>query len=273
MFCHLTLALTVLAAAPGAPPGEINGIELVWIPPGSFTMGCADASPGSPPVHQVTLGAGFWMGRYDVTVGQFRRFADETGYRTEAERADNPWRVWTGSKFEDHRRCWREPGYPQDEQHPAVWVSWNDAHAFLRWMNQKGGGGFRLPTEAEWEYACRAGSNGSSYGPLDAVAWLCVDNGSTTHPVGQKQPNAFGLYDMLGNAWQWCEDWYGDLPGGPATDPRGPASGRLRVARGGGWYGTSACARAGFNDTWEPDDPRHPDFRSFQGFRLVRSVP
>ena len=98
-----------------------------------------------------------------------------------------------------------------------------------------GGNAFRLPTEAEWEYACRAGTTGDRYGNIDVIAWYYSNSGSTTHPVGQKQANAWGLFDTLGNVWEWCQDWYGDYSAGYQTDPTGPGSGSYRVDRGGSW--------------------------------------
>ena len=128
--------------------------------------------------------------------------------------------------------------------------------------------GFRLPTEAEWEYACRAGTTGARYGNLDDVAWYSSNSGSTTHPVRRKQPNAWGLYDTLGNVFEWCWDWWDTYPSGVVTDPVGPGSGSYRVGRGGSWSGGAQFARAAYRGRWTPG-------RRFVnlGFRLARSLP
>jgi formylglycine-generating enzyme required for sulfatase activity len=117
-------------------------------------------------------------------------------------------------------------------------VTWVDAQDFLRRLNQlQSKWNFRLPTEAEWEYACRAGTEGDTYGPVDDVAWYGGNSDRTTHPVGQKQPNAFGIYDMLGNVWEWCQDYYGPYEATPQLDPTGAFSSARRVCRGGCWRG------------------------------------
>ena len=197
---------------------EVNpkdGLAYVWIQPGTFTMGC---SPGDTqcdsdeiPAHQVTMTRGFWMGQTDVTQEAYQRVTGK-----------NP------SEF-------KGPKLPVES------VTWDDAQSYCRVV------GMRLPTEAEWEYAARAGSRGSRYGDLDQIAWYGANSGGKTHEVMQKQPNAWGLYDMLGNVWQWTADWYADkYPGNAETDPQGPASGRNRVLRGGSWYNNPANLRASY---------------------------
>ena len=141
-------------------------------------------------------------------------------------------------------------------------VSWDDCQAFCR----KLGAGFRLPTEAEWEYACRAGTKGPYAGNLDDLAWYGENSGKTTHPVGQKKPNAWGLYDMHGNVWEWCSDWYGDYPAGAVTDPTGPGTGSLRVIRGGSWHDDAGHCRSAHRDGFSPG---YPDDRL--GLRLAFS--
>ena len=126
-------------------------------------------------------------------------------------------------------------------------VSWDDVQEFIRRLNATvGEERYRLPTEAEWEYAARAGTSGDRYGNLGAIAWYEDNSGDRTHPVGRKAPNAWGLYDMLGNVWEWVEDWYGDYPGGAVTDPAGPVSGSKRVSRGGSWYDSARYCRASY---------------------------
>ena len=166
--------------------------------------------------HQVKLTKGSYLGKYEVTQGQW-----------EAVMGRNP------SEFKNVGR-----------DAPVEQVSWDDCQVFCR----KLGVGFRLPTEAEWEYACRAGAKGPYAGDLDDMAWCGQNSGNTTHPVGLKKPNAWGLYDMHGNVAEWCHDWYGEYPVGAVTDPTGPEAGQFRRNRGGSWgWGTGLCRSADRN--------------------------
>ena len=222
-----------------------DGQTYVWIPPGEFQMGC---SPGDneccddeKPPHKVTISRGFWLGETPVTVGAYRRFAEATGVSMPAEptigkRKLNP--QWS------------------DLEQPVVGVTWEEARSYCEsWA--KG----RLPSEAEWEWAARAGSTAARYGALDAIAWsadnsgnqrldsvrawekdaacdavkylgILEKNGNRIHRVREKQPNAWGLYDMLGNVWEWISDWYQEDYYWKLT---GPPSGTMRVLRGGSW--------------------------------------
>ena len=143
-------------------------------------------------------------------------------------------------------------------------LSWDDCQGFMAKLQEKTGRKFVLPTEAQWEYACRAGTTGDYAGNLDAMAWYNQNSGGTTHPVGQKQPNAWGLYDMHGNVWEWCRDWYGNYPGGSVTDPTGPPQGSLRVIRGGCWGFVAGYCRSAFRGRIDPGI-RYVDL----GFRLA----
>ena len=182
------------------------------------------------------------MGKYEVMQGQWQ-----------AVMGDNP------SKVKD---CsW---------QCPVENVSWEDAQQFIQKLNARNDGyTYRLPTEAEWEYACRAGSTGDFAGDLDAMGWYDKNSGDTTHPVGQKQPNAWGLYDMHGNVFEWCQDLYGSnyYAQSPSVDPRGPSSGSYRVIRGGGWFDNARSSRSA-NRNWFAPAHRLDDL----GFRLVRTL-
>ena len=187
-------------------------MEFVAVPPGEFTMGCSpgdsECDDDEKPSRRVRITEGFEMGKYEVT-------------QTE-------WEAVTGSN----------PSYFKGADRPVEMVRWNDIQEFLAKLNARNDGRqYRLPTEAEWEYAARAGTTGKYAGELDDMAWYYANSGGETHPVGQKQPNAWGLYDMHGNVWEWCRDWYDkDYYGRSlAVDPQGPSSGSSRVMRGGSW--------------------------------------
>jgi formylglycine-generating enzyme required for sulfatase activity len=267
------------------------GLKLVYIPAGSFTMG----SPSSEnqrdndegPQHRVRISKGFYMGQGEVTVGQFRRFLEEAGYRTDAEKEG--WSsAWDGSKWDNvNGTSWKNPGFSQSENHPVVCISWNDAKSFCEWLSRKEGKIYMLPTEAQWEYACRAGTQttycwGNS--PDDGSGWCNVadltakekwsawtvfnwrDGYVFTAPVGSFRQNAFGLYDMHGNGWEWCQDWYDGnyYSNSPEVDPKGPDTGSARVLRGGSWgYYPWHCRSAG-RDRYAPDDRCN-----CSGFRVV----
>ena len=215
----------------------VDGMEYAfrWCPPGTFLMGSPEEEENrgdDETQHPVTLTKGFWMLETPVTVGMFRAFAKDTGYQSQGKTPC----VWTGRNWKPAPTCsWQNPGFHQTDAHPVVCVSWNDAGAFCEWLGQKTGLKISLPTEAQWEYACRAGTTGPYAGDLDAMGWYgCEKCGKTTHPVGEKQPNAWGLYDMHGNVWEWCLDWYTDYPRGSVTDPTGPDLDH--VHHGGSWF-------------------------------------
>jgi formylglycine-generating enzyme required for sulfatase activity len=226
------------------------GLVLVLIPKGTFVMGSTDADPHArsdeKPAHRVRIDRSFYLGAYEVTVGQFRSFVEATGYVTRAERDGAGGAVYDRQQKVVVRKPelnWRNPGFrrEQADDEPVVQVCWDDANAFCQWLTQREGILYRLPTEAEWEYACRAGSQSTwSFGDdpdaLCDFAWHKYNAGSTTQPVGQKSPNAFGLYDMYGNVWEWCKDRYA---AGYVTDdiidPKGPSEGHGHVLRGGSW--------------------------------------
>ena len=258
-------------------------IEWATIPAGDFTMG----SPASEPDrldnetrHQVTLSA-FKMSKHEITLGQFKAFVDATGYVTDSDKATaySGSFIWTGKEYEHKSGVnWLcdEKGTPRPEteyDHPVVHLSWNDAVAFAEWM------GCRLPTEAEWEYACRAGSGTPFHTGDNLTTSQANYNGNfpynnnakgeyreRTMPVGSFSPNAWGLYDMHGNVFEWCSDWYGDYSELPQTDPKGPATGSLRVRRGGSWGYFARDCRSAFRNN------RKPDQRSGgAGFRIVSS--
>lgn len=244
-------------------------MRLVGIKPGRFMMGSPEGEASrkdDETQHEVTISKAFWLGQTEVTQAQW-----------EAVMGSNP------SFFN---------GNPN---HAVEHVSWNDAQEFCLRLSQKTGMNFRLPTEAEWEYACRAGTTtaysfgndasrlgehawfGDNSGPtrLDAAEIFLRDradyttrlleNGCQTHAAATRKPNAWGLHDMHGNVWEWCSDWYGAHPSGAAVDPEGPGSGPSRVLRGGSWGSSSQFCRAASRVAYDPD------CRSFIGFRVART--
>jgi formylglycine-generating enzyme required for sulfatase activity len=219
----------------------INGVryELAAIQAGEFQMGSnsSEADSDEQPVHTVRISKGFWMGKTEVTQGL--------------------WQAVMGSN----------PSYFKNgDSYPVEKISWDDCQAFITKLNQMvGGNAFRLPTEAEWEYACRAGTTGDRYGDIDAIAWYSGNSGNTTHIVGQKQANAWGLYDTLGNVYEWCQDWYGAYSAGYQTDPTGPGSGAYRVLRGACWNYSAQYVRSAIRGSFF-----HPGFSNFDiGVRLA----
>jgi formylglycine-generating enzyme required for sulfatase activity len=238
------------------------GMAFVKIPAGTFMMGTssknkrkADTGEGNSdemPAHQVTLSRAFYLQTTEVTQRQWK-----------AVMATTP---WAGQ------------GLVRDgEEYPAVYVSWNDAQAFIQKLNTMGEGTYRLPTEAEWEYACRAGTNASySFGEGDAhlgeYAWFKKNaydaDQMFAHRVGSKRPNPWGLYDMHGNVGEWCQDWKDDYNPGAQTDPVGPSTGSYRVNRGGGWNDPPESLRSAVRSGPEPG------MRLFNlGFRVLRVLP
>ncbi len=210
-------------------------MEFVKIPSGSFMMG-GDKSEDEKPIHQVTISNDFYMGKYEVTQAQ--------------------WKVVMSSN----------PSNFKGDNLPVENVSWEDAQEFIKKLNAKGEGTYRLPTEAEWEYAARSGTTDNYAGNLDAMAWYDKNSDSKSHEVGMKQANAWGLYDMHGNVWEWCEDLYGAYSSSAQTDPTGEISGSTRLLRGGGWSTGAAGLRSAFRGV---NSPSHRNTNL--GFRVVRN--
>jgi formylglycine-generating enzyme required for sulfatase activity len=209
------------------------GIEFVYIPAGEFIMGSDTGADDQKPAHKVKISKPFYLGKYEVTVGQFRKFVEAAAYVTDAEKEG--WgNSWNGKEFVKTKVSWKDPGFTQTDDHPVVMVTYNDAAAFAKWA------GGRLPTEAEWEYAARAGNSGDFTGDLNAVAWHKgnLKPEDRTQRVGKKTPNAWGLYDMFGNVWERVEDFYDKAfyAVSPAEDPTGPKTAELKGNRGGGWF-------------------------------------
>jgi formylglycine-generating enzyme required for sulfatase activity len=234
-------AKALLAKAEKMPfTDPATGMEFVLVPGGCYRMGdtFGDGSSDEKPVHEVCIDD-FYMGKYEVTQGQYQAI--------------------TGSN----------PSHFKGSDRPVEKVSWNDARDYIRKLNQRSGKTYRLPTEAEWEYAARSGGRSEKYAggdSVDAVAWHSGNSGSQTHPVGQKRPNGLGLFDMSGNVWEWCRDWYesGYYGKSPKDNPQGPSGGSYRVNRGGGWYYGPGDVRSA-NRCRDSPDARNGNL----GFRLA----
>ena len=324
MVALLNLSLCVAAPVTTTPQviENILGMKFVLIPSGEFMMGSDESAEvlardfplyertrfieliDEAPVHQVRITRPFYLGQHEVTVAQFRRFVEASGYRPEAEadgtggygynRAYEPDKSARGDAFEgrDPVYSWRKPGFAQGDDHPVVNVTWNDALAMSRWLGEKEGVKYRLPTEAEWEYAARAGTKTRYYSGNDVKALLKVanlfdadakknwqkwegyaleghDGFEFTAPVGSFAPNAFGLYDIHGNVWEWCADWYDEnyYSRSPLNDPAGPESGNVRVRRGGSWHTWSLYVRSSYRN-WNAPSTRY----TLVGIRLLREA-
>jgi formylglycine-generating enzyme required for sulfatase activity len=239
-----------LAVATAAEPKEAGGktkslpkeltvdlgggikLELVLIPAGEFMMGSPDsdkfADSQEKPQHRVRITKPFYLGKYLVTQEQ--------------------WEAVVGNN----------PSHFKGPKNPVEYISWDDCQKFLKRLNDKmGGGKFQLPTEAQWEYACRAGSTtrycfGDDEKQLGEYAWYIANADGKTHPVGEKKPNAWGLFDMHGNVWEWCQDWYGGYGTEAVTDPTGLATGSFRVFRSGSWPYPAKYCRSAYRYVYEP---------------------
>jgi formylglycine-generating enzyme required for sulfatase activity len=226
----------------------IDGTTLVSISPGEFLMGSKNGNPDERPVHRVRISRPFEMGKFEVTQAQ-----------------------WEGVMRDAHMKPGTSinPSHFQGRNLPVESVTWEDVQRFLERLNARDTKHeYRLPTEAEWEYACRAGNTEELPANLDQMAWYERNSGDQTHPVAKKDANAWGLYDMLGNVAEWAQDWYDPeyYEGSPHTDPKGPDSGSYRIFRGGCWFdGAKVCrpAQRGFD---------FPSNRFYNvGFRVVRT--
>jgi formylglycine-generating enzyme required for sulfatase activity len=251
------LAAAVAVGATSAPPlrerlvtlADGTAFTFVELPAGRFVMGSPDDEAGRArdegPPREVTVSRAYWLGKYEVTQAQWR-----------AVMGENP------ATFQD---------YPTSTVHPVEGISWFDAQECVARLNTRGVGRFRLPTEAEWEYAARAGTatrfpwgDDPDYRELPQHAWFYSQAEGRSHPVGGKHPNPWGLHDIFGGVWEWCEDWYGPYPPGPVVDPRGPAEGTARCIRGGSWFNEPEALRSA-NRHRHPPDSRQTNL----GLRLV----
>ncbi len=279
---------------PAALAKEIEntlGMKLVLIPRGKFTMGSPQGEEGrfdGEDEHEVEITRPFYLGKYEVTKGEFAEFVRLKGYQTEAEKDGQGGYGLdaAGNWNQKPEYTWRSTGWEQTDRHPVVNVSWNDAVAFCEWLSEKEGKKYRLPTEAEWEYSCRAGTttrfhSGDDPESLATVAnvadasakrkfpnwtWtINADDGYVfTAPVGKFTANAFGLHDMHGNAWEWCQDWYEKYDKNDSRDPKGPGAGASRVMRGGSFNFEPRYCRAAYRSGYAPSNRS-----GYLGFRVV----
>jgi len=252
-----------LQSSAATDPAAYPGIkDMVLIPAGPFSMGSssegAEASPDEKPVHTVFLDA-YYIDKYEVTNAHYQRFVLETGHPVPF--VDKPWA---------EAYNWKGTAYPSGTgNYPVVLVTWEDAQAYAAWIKK------RLPTEAEWEKAARAHLVGKQYPYGDTLEMNCAnfDKGffrkNALNPVGSFEPNAIGLYDMAGNVWEWCQDWYDAdyYKKSPAQNPRGPAAGLYRVDRGGAWVNDTNYLRCSQRGKNSPDSKSH-----ITGFRCALSA-
>jgi formylglycine-generating enzyme required for sulfatase activity len=212
VFAWLGAEMLRAAAHQRTKVNRADGLTYAWISPGSFRMGCSlgdsECFDNEKPAHTVTITRGFWIGQTPVTQAAYSKVMGSS------------------------------PSTYHGAQLPAEEVTWDDAKAYCERVKM------RLPTEAEWEYAARGGTTGARYAAIKDIAWYNANAASATHAVAQKEPNAFGVYDMLGNVREWAADWYGPYDAADATDPKGPRTGEFRVGRGGSWYDSPQIARA-----------------------------
>ncbi len=305
----LFLSLPAMAQQmPGAaaPPPQVGTVlrdcaacpELVVVPAGSFTMGAAPGEaadeevPGafrsrSDPATAISIPGPLAIGRFEVTRGEYARFVAQTGYDT----GSTCWTFENGKYEERAERTWRAPGFVVDDRHPVACVSWEDAQAYVRWLSRETGKSYRLLSEAEWEYAARAGTttrrpwgdaaeagcvhaniaDASARRVVAGMTWgtVCDDGHAHSAPVGSYRANAFGLHDMIGNVWEWTADCWNESHDGASRDGSARLTGDCsrRVMRGGSWGLLPRSARSAY---------RHriaADLRgAFNGFRVVRDA-
>ena len=251
-----------IAECIGVPPAghsdltfTVKGVTFTmkYVEGGTFQMGGNDSESynDEKPIHSVTL-SGYYICETEVTQALWKAVMG-TSVRQQRDKADPSWSM-----------C------GEGNDYPMYYVSYNEiVNEFLPELNRMTGQNFRLPTEAEWEYAAKGGkrSTGSKYAgsySIEKVAWYTGNSGGQTHPVKTKSPNELGLYDMTGNVWEWCSDWYGDYSSYAQTNPKGPSSGSGRVLRGGSWYNNAKRCRVSNRGISDPDDRDGDD-----GFRLV----
>ena len=257
---------------------------MVFIKGGCYQMGdtFGDGQDDEKPVHEVCVDD-FYMGEHELTVGEFREFINETSYRTEAEKVDGCY-YWTGNEWKkDRDKYWDNPGFSQTDKNPVTCVSWNDTNEFIKWKKRNTSFDYRLPTEAEWEYAAREGGKMVRFGTgkdiigPDEANFNASSNFKKPYSrsgifrekavtIKSFSPNSLGLYDMSGNLWEWVSDWYDNkyYSNSPKDNPKGPSSGSFRVGRGGSWDNEPWYVRAVYRAGYDPSC-----WKLHMGFRLA----
>lgn len=289
----LTLVIIAFCYGPVQPACQP---DMVFVKGGTFFMGDTIGDADERPIHPVQL-SDFFIAKTETTVADFKAFVDATGFRTDAELGEGSY-IWDSLGWHKLEGVdWRhnETGRlrpPDQGQYPVLHISWNDAAQYCNWLSKQAGlrevydfqgdsvhinrdaTGYRLPTEAEWEYAAGGGKTvktekHAGAGLLSAIAWYSGNASRHAHPVGLKKPNALGIFDCSGNVWEWCQDWYAKgyyAKSGDVKNPPGPASGATRVLRGGSWNNNGKHLRIASRSS------RYPDFRDGSvGFRIARS--
>ena len=254
--------------------------EFVFVEGGTFTMGCTeeqsnDCYNDEKPAHEETV-KDFYIGKYEVTVEQFAKFIEETGYKTDAEKSDSSLICADGTKSYKKGVNWRfnSQGTLYDKQeydHPVAHVSWNDAKEYCKWFSEKSGNEVRLPTETEWEYAARGGnlSRGTKYSGsnvITEVAWYDANSDYATQAVGKKKANELGIYDMSGNVYEWCSTWYSNF-GSEASDVNDEIENKYIVVRGGSSFLNEKFSRVSYRYSRTPSTCGGP-----YGFRLAMTA-
>ena len=256
----------------------------MYVGGGMFTMGNNKGDVNEKPEHKVRINE-FYLLKYEVTIADFRRFIQATNYITDAERDGWSW-VWSGDFDDPTGQIIQKPAVSWEcdelgrkrsskkDHYPVIHVSWNDAFAFCSWFSKETGNTYRLPTEAEWEYAAKGGPNLQDYAysgdnELDKVAWYRDNCREKMHMVGQRKPNSLGIYDTTGNAMEWCLDWYDPAyyAKSPADNPTGPNAGTLRVLRGGSWMAFPARCENSNRNSGAPTRRNE-----IHGFRILREI-
>ncbi len=308
-------ARETIAAEPEKTVTNSLGMQLVRIPAGEFLMGSNESKESLKkafphydpkrietlddeyPAHKVRITKPFYMGAHEVSIEQFKKYIERSGHKTDAESdGTGGWGYNAKSNAFEGRKLeysWRSPGFAQQDSHPVVDVTWFDAVRLCDWLSKTEGRKYRLPTEAEWEYACRAGSttrfnNGDDPDELTKsgaiydvdtskvfpewtpFATKSSDKHQFTAPIGKFKPNAWGLYDMHGNVWEWCSDWHDEkyYANSPAEDPQGPDDGEVKIRRGGSWHTWPFYCRSSFRN-WNSRTTRYV----LVGIRVVMEVP